>query len=92
MEHIEQELDRLDHPEKYENKDEETTKQDNDSQPSSNKKNNKDSTKGRQRLRDRKKQTLQKQAKKAAGSNTKVQESKESRRTHLNECLVKAHH
>jgi ATP-binding cassette subfamily F protein 3 len=82
---IDTELDKLDNPEKHQEENDEGAVE------VTSAKGKKKDSKGRQRLRDRKKQTIQKQARKAAASTTKVQESKDERRKGLNEKLIQAH-
>lgn len=81
IEWIDKELDKVDNPEKY---DDEKAAEEEKAEPAK-----KNESKGRQRLRDRKKQNIQKVAKKAAAST--VKESRVERRKHLNEKLIQAH-
>lgn len=87
IEWIDKELDKLENPEKYQEEKEEDAAVEDINDKAKKKK----ESKGRQRLRDRKKQNIQKQARKTAATTSKVQESKEDRRNHLNEKLVQAH-
>lgn len=86
IEWVDKELDKLDNPQKYE-KEETATAEQAPSKTSAKKK----ESKGRQRLRDRKKQNLKKEARQAAATTSTVTESKEERRKKLNEKLIQAH-
>lgn len=86
IEWIDKELDRVENPEKYED-----TEDAGDADEARTASAKKKESKGRQRLRDRKKQNIQKVAKKAAASTTAVKETKEERRKQLHEKLVQAH-
>lgn len=88
IEWLDRELDKLDNPEKYA---EEEQRKNAEGAEESTKQDKKKESKGKQRLRDRKKQSAQQKAKKNAVSTTKVKESKEERRKQLNQKLVQAH-
>ncbi|CAJ1964333.1 unnamed protein product [Cylindrotheca closterium] len=87
IEWLEKELDKLDNPEKYA----EEEKNDEGAAEAKTASEKKKESKGKQKLRDRKKQGAQQKAKKAVASVSKVKESKEERRKQLNLKLIQAH-